>query len=155
MKLYDSGMAETNPLCIVRHPLYGVVWSSTTTSVDAFTASLHSSDVIRKVEKADKKGCHWCPRHLSVMKETERWYFYNDAFYCTPCYATVEVRMLAIQDKERKMPHFMNTVRKEIETHRLFTQLEPRIMTFYENNTDNNKNIRLVWAHLYHGQPIF
>lgn len=148
-------MTETEPLCIVRHPLYGVVWLSTA-SMAIFNASLHSSDAIRKVEQADKKQCHWCPRHLGEMKETEKWYYYNDAFYCAPCFATLASRTLDIQDKERKMPHFIKTVRQEIETHRLFTQMEPRIMTFYENNADNNKNIRLVWTYLYHGvKPFF
>lgn len=116
------------------------------------------------VKDADLKSCDNCNvNELKNIKQGEIWVCLSSCYFCNECYPNIKSRLeLYIEQKQnlqKKIPHKLNDVIKEIEQHNQYNKLDVIIKFQYEaskdnNNKDNNKYMRDLWYHLYHGKDM-
>jgi len=114
------------------------------------------------VKDADKKICDNCKlNELKNIKDGETWIVFNKAYFCHKCSLTVnpQSELLVSQNLQKKIPHQIKDVMNDIERHNNYVNIDLLTKMQYEtckNNktADNNKYIRALWFHLYHGKEM-
>ena len=119
------------------------------------------------VKDADDKICDNCKiNELKNIKEGEVWICLCSSYFCHLCFPKVKPRLeLFIEQKQnlqKKIPHQLKDVKSDIQKHSQYVNLDFLTKLQYETcidestkkSFDNNKYIRALWFHLYHGKEM-
>ena len=110
---------------------------------------------------AAQKICDNCNVNgLKDIKEGEIWAYFSKTYFCNECFPKVKQQQK--QNLQKKIPHKLKDVVKEIELHSQYDKLDVITKMQYEScrdnltgkSADNNKYIRASWYHLYHNKHI-
>lgn len=122
------------------------------------------------IKDSDKIHCRGCKCALRDMKPDEEWYCWavKNYYTCPSCFTKVKHIIVEYHEKEadlkRKIPTRINDVINGIRDHRNYESLDTKIKQDFEGilaiqsfekarrRPDNNKDLRSIWFHLYHGK---
>ena len=149
-------------LYVKRHPTWGISWVG---SPQLDHQSLSSMKIYTIVANAAEKKCHTCDKSLQTIGDEDCWRaVVQDHYYCPVCWAIAEPLLTEAafvkRDAARKMPHVIDKVMREIETHRKFSALTETERFEYEgaiylrslkqNVGEQNAFMRQLWRKLHY-----